>query len=212
MQQPFSRTFLILLRIKISNCCLHLFVWMVKLQEWQGIYYAKKKNGDSVQQNVKITPVIGQGGWAYTKPEASVTITGSVKHDCRASSPLMLPLFFLHRKIRHYVSLKWPLNDNNKVMLDPSFPSFLWLQRGFWLGRNVFLLCLSLQSDKTSERVQAESQTGKSHPHIILAQTFQGIFLKGRRVLWIRAGVLFYGIIGIRETSSYCFTCDLSQG
>ena len=32
------------------------------LQEWQGIYYAKTKNGDSVQQNVKITPVIGQGG------------------------------------------------------------------------------------------------------------------------------------------------------
>uniref|UniRef100_H3CVS7 Phosphodiesterase n=1 Tax=Tetraodon nigroviridis TaxID=99883 RepID=H3CVS7_TETNG len=63
------------------------------IQEWQGIYYAKKKNGDSVQQNVKITPVFGQGG-----------------------------------KIRHYVSLKWPLNDNNK-------------------------------SDKSSERVQAESQT-----------------------------------------------------
>uniref|UniRef100_A0A8C7JNX7 Phosphodiesterase n=1 Tax=Oncorhynchus kisutch TaxID=8019 RepID=A0A8C7JNX7_ONCKI len=33
-----------------------------KGKEWQGIYYAKKKNGDSVQQNVKITPVIGQGG------------------------------------------------------------------------------------------------------------------------------------------------------
>ncbi|XP_070776731.1 high affinity cAMP-specific and IBMX-insensitive 3',5'-cyclic phosphodiesterase 8A isoform X2 [Enoplosus armatus] len=63
------------------------------IQEWQGIYYAKKKNGDSIQQNVKITPVIGQGG-----------------------------------KIRHYVSISWPLNDNNK-------------------------------SDKTSERVQAESQT-----------------------------------------------------
>uniref|UniRef100_A0A8C7XEX9 Phosphodiesterase n=1 Tax=Oryzias sinensis TaxID=183150 RepID=A0A8C7XEX9_9TELE len=63
------------------------------IQEWQGIYYAKKKNGDSVQQNVKITPVIGQGG-----------------------------------KIRHYVSINRPLNDNNK-------------------------------SDKSSERVQAESQT-----------------------------------------------------
>lgn len=35
---------------------------LVTLQEWQGIYYAKKKNGDSIQQNVKITPVIGQGG------------------------------------------------------------------------------------------------------------------------------------------------------
>uniref|UniRef100_A0A8C2X7A5 Phosphodiesterase n=1 Tax=Cyclopterus lumpus TaxID=8103 RepID=A0A8C2X7A5_CYCLU len=51
-----------------------------KGKEWQGIYYAKKKNGDSIQQNVKITPVIGQGG-----------------------------------KIRHYVSINWPLNDNNKV-------------------------------------------------------------------------------------------------
>uniref|UniRef100_A0A3P9IGW7 Phosphodiesterase n=1 Tax=Oryzias latipes TaxID=8090 RepID=A0A3P9IGW7_ORYLA len=35
---------------------------ILKGKEWQGIYYAKKKNGDSVQQNVKITPVIGQGG------------------------------------------------------------------------------------------------------------------------------------------------------
>ncbi|KAG7277369.1 hypothetical protein CRUP_025609 [Coryphaenoides rupestris] len=64
-----------------------------KGKEWQGIYYAKKKNGDSIQQNVKITPVIGQGG-----------------------------------TIRHYVSINRPLNDNNK-------------------------------SDKTGERVQAESQT-----------------------------------------------------
>jgi len=33
-------------------------------QEWQGVYYAKKKSGDSVQQNVKMTPVVGQGGCA----------------------------------------------------------------------------------------------------------------------------------------------------
>nr|XP_014341936.1 PREDICTED: high affinity cAMP-specific and IBMX-insensitive 3',5'-cyclic phosphodiesterase 8B [Latimeria chalumnae] len=33
-----------------------------KGKEWQGIYYARRKNGDSIQQNVKITPVIGQGG------------------------------------------------------------------------------------------------------------------------------------------------------
>lgn len=47
-------------------CSVSLFpfalFWTVKFQEWQGIYYAKKKNGDSIQQNVKITPVIGQGG------------------------------------------------------------------------------------------------------------------------------------------------------
>ncbi|XP_064828464.1 high affinity cAMP-specific and IBMX-insensitive 3',5'-cyclic phosphodiesterase 8B-like isoform X2 [Oncorhynchus masou masou] len=32
------------------------------IQEWQGIYYARRKSGDSIQQHVKITPVIGQGG------------------------------------------------------------------------------------------------------------------------------------------------------
>ncbi|XP_045864076.1 high affinity cAMP-specific and IBMX-insensitive 3',5'-cyclic phosphodiesterase 8A isoform X1 [Meles meles] len=31
-------------------------------KEWQGMYQAKKKNGDNVQQNVKIIPVVGQGG------------------------------------------------------------------------------------------------------------------------------------------------------
>uniref|UniRef100_A0A4W6DDA3 Phosphodiesterase n=1 Tax=Lates calcarifer TaxID=8187 RepID=A0A4W6DDA3_LATCA len=33
-----------------------------KGKEWQGIYYARKKSGDSIQQHVKIIPVIGQGG------------------------------------------------------------------------------------------------------------------------------------------------------
>ncbi|XP_040013357.1 high affinity cAMP-specific and IBMX-insensitive 3',5'-cyclic phosphodiesterase 8B isoform X2 [Xiphias gladius] len=33
-----------------------------KGKEWQGIYYARKKSGDSIQQHVKITPVVGQGG------------------------------------------------------------------------------------------------------------------------------------------------------
>lgn len=33
------------------------------VQEWQGIYFARKKTGDSIQQHVKITPVIGQGGY-----------------------------------------------------------------------------------------------------------------------------------------------------
>ncbi|KAL8197272.1 UNVERIFIED_CONTAM: High affinity cAMP-specific and IBMX-insensitive 3',5'-cyclic phosphodiesterase 8A [Gekko kuhli] len=68
-------------------------------KEWQGTYHAKKKNGESVQQNVKIIPVIGQGG-----------------------------------KIRHYVSLSSPCNDHNKA-------------------------------EKTCERVQAESQTGRIPQH-----------------------------------------------
>ncbi|KAK5901134.1 hypothetical protein CgunFtcFv8_026033 [Champsocephalus gunnari] len=33
-----------------------------KGKEWTGIYYARKKSGDSLQQHVRITPVIGQGG------------------------------------------------------------------------------------------------------------------------------------------------------
>ncbi|XP_066469611.1 high affinity cAMP-specific and IBMX-insensitive 3',5'-cyclic phosphodiesterase 8B [Tiliqua scincoides] len=31
-------------------------------KEWQGVYYALRKSGDSIQQHVKITPVTGQGG------------------------------------------------------------------------------------------------------------------------------------------------------
>uniref|UniRef100_A0A671K5K0 Phosphodiesterase n=1 Tax=Sinocyclocheilus anshuiensis TaxID=1608454 RepID=A0A671K5K0_9TELE len=49
-----------------SVCCLDplscVCVCVCVFQEWQGVYYAKKKNGDSVQQNVKMTPVVGQGG------------------------------------------------------------------------------------------------------------------------------------------------------
>ncbi|XP_032069261.1 high affinity cAMP-specific and IBMX-insensitive 3',5'-cyclic phosphodiesterase 8B isoform X6 [Thamnophis elegans] len=30
--------------------------------EWQGVYYARRKSGDNIQQHVKITPVTGQGG------------------------------------------------------------------------------------------------------------------------------------------------------
>ncbi|XP_075431699.1 high affinity cAMP-specific and IBMX-insensitive 3',5'-cyclic phosphodiesterase 8A isoform X2 [Ascaphus truei] len=49
-------------------------------KEWEGIYYAKNKNGDNIQQNVKIIPVFGHRG-----------------------------------KIRHYVSICRPCNDNNKA-------------------------------------------------------------------------------------------------
>uniref|UniRef100_A0A8C6RS45 Phosphodiesterase n=2 Tax=Nannospalax galili TaxID=1026970 RepID=A0A8C6RS45_NANGA len=31
-------------------------------KEWQGVYHTQKKNGDNIQQNVKIIPVTGQGG------------------------------------------------------------------------------------------------------------------------------------------------------
>uniref|UniRef100_A0A8C6UKN6 Phosphodiesterase n=1 Tax=Neogobius melanostomus TaxID=47308 RepID=A0A8C6UKN6_9GOBI len=73
-----------------------------------GIYYAKKKNGDNIQQNVKITPVIGQGG-----------------------------------KIRHYVSINRPLNDNNKVSLIEEL--FLWLTQ-------ADLFSPDIQSSKHKDR------------------------------------------------------------
>ncbi|KAM8872562.1 high affinity cAMP-specific and IBMX-insensitive 3',5'-cyclic phosphodiesterase 8B isoform 2-T2 [Synchiropus picturatus] len=34
----------------------------IKKGEWQGVCFARRKSGDSIQQNVKITPVVGQGG------------------------------------------------------------------------------------------------------------------------------------------------------
>ncbi|KAK1200057.1 PDE8B phosphodiesterase, partial [Pygoscelis papua] len=37
-------------------------MFIKKGKEWQGVYYARRKSGDSIQQHVKITPVIGQGG------------------------------------------------------------------------------------------------------------------------------------------------------
>lgn len=42
--------------------CLNFLPLEFLFQEWQGMYYTKKKNGDSIQQNVKILPVVGQGG------------------------------------------------------------------------------------------------------------------------------------------------------
>lgn len=61
---------------------------LVVFQEWQGIYYAKKKNGDSIQQNVKITPVIGQGGW--------VTVCRGLAHS-----------ILLNCKTANYLSSSW---------------------------------------------------------------------------------------------------------
>ncbi|KAK0145195.1 High affinity cAMP-specific and IBMX-insensitive 3',5'-cyclic phosphodiesterase 8B [Merluccius polli] len=37
-------------------------VCVLSVEEWQGIYYARKKTGDTIKQHVKITPVTGQGG------------------------------------------------------------------------------------------------------------------------------------------------------
>ncbi|KAI4567773.1 hypothetical protein MJT46_007571 [Ovis ammon polii x Ovis aries] len=41
-----------------------------KGKEWQGVCYARRKSGDSIQQHVKITPVIGQGGYKNRRKES----------------------------------------------------------------------------------------------------------------------------------------------
>lgn len=45
-----------------ADCIFNFLPLEFLFQEWQGMYSAKKKNGDSIQQNVKILPVVGQGG------------------------------------------------------------------------------------------------------------------------------------------------------
>uniref|UniRef100_A0A8C5TWP6 Phosphodiesterase n=1 Tax=Malurus cyaneus samueli TaxID=2593467 RepID=A0A8C5TWP6_9PASS len=67
-------------------------------KEWQGMYYAKKKNGDSIQQNVKILPVIGQGGSQRRRSsmarvhsmtiEAPITKVINIINAAQESSPL----------------------------------------------------------------------------------------------------------------------------
>ncbi|XP_062922391.1 high affinity cAMP-specific and IBMX-insensitive 3',5'-cyclic phosphodiesterase 8A isoform X2 [Mobula hypostoma] len=36
--------------------------YIKKGKEWQGMYYGTKRNGDSIRQNARIMPVVGQGG------------------------------------------------------------------------------------------------------------------------------------------------------
>uniref|UniRef100_A0A665VSH0 Phosphodiesterase n=1 Tax=Echeneis naucrates TaxID=173247 RepID=A0A665VSH0_ECHNA len=57
-----------------------------KGKEWQGIYYAKKKNGDSIQQNVKITPVIGQGGKYKDRRKGSLDVRSTTSRGSDGSS------------------------------------------------------------------------------------------------------------------------------
>uniref|UniRef100_A0A3B3BX83 Phosphodiesterase n=1 Tax=Oryzias melastigma TaxID=30732 RepID=A0A3B3BX83_ORYME len=59
---------------------------ILKGKEWQGIYYAKKKNGDSVQQNVKITPVIGQGGKHKDRRKGSLDVRSTTSRGSDGSS------------------------------------------------------------------------------------------------------------------------------
>ncbi|XP_048185829.1 high affinity cAMP-specific and IBMX-insensitive 3',5'-cyclic phosphodiesterase 8A isoform X2 [Perognathus longimembris pacificus] len=55
-------------------------------KEWEGVYYAKNKNGDNIQQNVKIIPVVGQGG--KIRHYVSIVCNGTSKteeiHECVA--------------------------------------------------------------------------------------------------------------------------------
>nr|XP_046193776.1 high affinity cAMP-specific and IBMX-insensitive 3',5'-cyclic phosphodiesterase 8A-like [Oncorhynchus gorbuscha] len=81
--------------LETMNSCIQ------KGKEWQGIYYAKKKNGDSVQQNVKITPVIGQGG----KIRHYVSIHRPLHDQNKAPRLPRLQLVFLSRQFPEKIFL-----------------------------------------------------------------------------------------------------------
>uniref|UniRef100_A0A8C6KWK2 Phosphodiesterase n=1 Tax=Nothobranchius furzeri TaxID=105023 RepID=A0A8C6KWK2_NOTFU len=59
-----------------------------KGKEWQGIYYARKKSGDSIQQDVKIVPVIGQGGkirhfvWLHNTTDSKLAKLTAISPNC----------------------------------------------------------------------------------------------------------------------------------
>lgn len=77
---------------------------------------------------------------------------------------LLFISFFLHRKIRHYVSLSRPSNDVSKVSRENAM-AFLELGEKYFQSDKKHLGSFSfppshLQAEKICERVQAESQTG----------------------------------------------------
>uniref|UniRef100_A0A8C0VBZ3 Phosphodiesterase n=1 Tax=Cyanistes caeruleus TaxID=156563 RepID=A0A8C0VBZ3_CYACU len=57
-----------------------------KGKEWQGVYYARRKSGDSIQQHVKITPVVGQGGWIFCRRKDSVDVKSITSQSSDAPS------------------------------------------------------------------------------------------------------------------------------
>ncbi|XP_072051313.1 high affinity cAMP-specific and IBMX-insensitive 3',5'-cyclic phosphodiesterase 8B-like [Amphiura filiformis] len=62
-----------------------IFTQLRKGKVWEGMLHTKKKNGDSVPQTVRITPVIGGGGrvrhHVFTKRSPSLSSTGSLHNQ-----------------------------------------------------------------------------------------------------------------------------------
>uniref|UniRef100_A0A8C3H6Z3 Phosphodiesterase n=1 Tax=Chrysemys picta bellii TaxID=8478 RepID=A0A8C3H6Z3_CHRPI len=69
------------------------------IQEWQGVYYARRKSGDSIQQHVRITPVIGQGG----KIRHFVSIK---KLCCTNENNKQCIYYCCHFKVFHFIFLE----------------------------------------------------------------------------------------------------------
>uniref|UniRef100_A0A8C3F8K2 Phosphodiesterase n=1 Tax=Chrysemys picta bellii TaxID=8478 RepID=A0A8C3F8K2_CHRPI len=70
-----------------------------KGKEWQGVYYARRKSGDSIQQHVRITPVIGQGG----KIRHFVSIK---KLCCTNENNKQCIYYCCHFKVFHFIFLE----------------------------------------------------------------------------------------------------------
>uniref|UniRef100_A0A8C1IR38 Phosphodiesterase n=1 Tax=Cyprinus carpio TaxID=7962 RepID=A0A8C1IR38_CYPCA len=75
------------------------------IQEWQGIYFSRRKSGDSIQQYVRITPVIGQGG--------KIRHFVSIKRPYTDNHRQVLFFFFFASKlyVQSQLAVPVPLND-----------------------------------------------------------------------------------------------------
>uniref|UniRef100_A0A4W3GIA6 Phosphodiesterase n=1 Tax=Callorhinchus milii TaxID=7868 RepID=A0A4W3GIA6_CALMI len=72
-----------------------------KGKEWQGIYFARRKAGDSIQQDVKITPVIGQGGKIRHFVSIKKLCNDNNKQILLAYMNIMLFFFIDSHSLRH---------------------------------------------------------------------------------------------------------------
>ncbi|MFT7815613.1 high affinity cAMP-specific and IBMX-insensitive 3',5'-cyclic phosphodiesterase 8B isoform X2 [Arapaima gigas] len=73
-----------------------------KGKDWQGIYYARRKSGDSIMQHVRITPIIGQGGKIRHIVSIKRPHSDNNKQVRRYSQSFIFPFFPLEcQSLRH---------------------------------------------------------------------------------------------------------------
>uniref|UniRef100_A0A4X2LTG0 Phosphodiesterase n=1 Tax=Vombatus ursinus TaxID=29139 RepID=A0A4X2LTG0_VOMUR len=85
-----------------------------KGKEWQGVYYARRKSGDSVQQHVKITPVIGQGG-AIVLRDTYIVLTAPSLQNRRYPSMARIHSMTIEAPITKVINIINAAQENSPV-------------------------------------------------------------------------------------------------